>query len=122
MRWRVELLVAHPREHPVAERAAKRIEQLHTRAQEINDEIALVEEQRPVGVSAQEIEARLEAVPDQRPALATATPEELAELTETFDVTARYNHVTKTLELSVVLAPELAETRRPPGGGRSKSV
>jgi hypothetical protein len=63
----------------------------------------------------------LNAVPDLRKALAGATPEELAELMEAFDVTARYNHLAKTLELSVALAPELAETKRPPGGGRRKS-
>ena len=32
----------------------------------------------------------LSAVPDLRPALAAATPDELAELMETFDVAARY--------------------------------
>ena len=51
----------------------------------------------------------LNAVSDLRPALEAATPEERAELMETFDVTGRYNHLAKTLELSVVLAPELAE-------------
>jgi hypothetical protein len=62
----------------------------------------------------------LSAVPDLRPALAAATPEDLAELMETFDITARYNHPAKTLELSIVLAPELADrSDRPRAVARS---
>ena len=44
---------------------------------------------------------------------------------ELFGVTARDNHLTKTLDVTVTLAPELvriAEIQRPPGGGRRKSV
>jgi hypothetical protein len=112
---------AHPPDHPVAKRAAKRIEALDVRAERIKDEIAMLEEQRPMGATPEEVEALLAAVPDLRPALEAATHEELAAIFETFDLTARYNHLTKTLELNVVLAPELLETKRPPGGGRRKS-
>jgi hypothetical protein len=112
---------AYPPDHPVAGRAAKGIEQLDARAEMIRDEIALLEGQRPIGVSAEEVEDMLNGIPDLRQAMGAATPDELAEFLEAFDVTARYNHLTKALDLTVVLSPELADTERPPEGGRRKS-
>jgi hypothetical protein len=59
------------------------------------------------------------------PALAAVSDEEIADMLELFGVPARYNHLTKTVEVTVTLAPELgriAETRRPPEGGRRKLV
>ena len=80
----------------------KRIEQLDARVYEIKDEIALLEEPRPVGPSPDDIEDMPNAVLDLRQALDIATPEELAELLEP-STSPRANHVTKEPELSVVL-------------------
>ena len=47
----------------------------------------------------------------------------MAEILETFDIRARYNHITKTVELSVALAPELTQllgAKAVTGSGRRK--
>src|SRR5438477_324374 len=69
--------------------------------------------------------ARLAALPDLRAVLGgRLTPGPRGDPGD-LDVHVRYNHLTKAVELSIALAPELAqlaETTQPPGGGRRKVV
>ncbi|MGH8938648.1 MAG: hypothetical protein ACRDV2_04780 [Actinomycetes bacterium] len=51
----------------------------------------------------QDIEAMLDAVPDLRDDLREATPEELAELLEAFDVTATYDKQDHRLHLAATV-------------------
>ena len=69
------------------------------------------------------METWLLAVPDMRQAVRASTPEDLVGLLEAFDVSVQYDHLAKTVEISVVLAPELAEGKaRPRSGFRTFAI
>lgn len=109
--------------HPVILAAEKRIEELHNKKTRLEETLAELQA-KPAAPAPREQADILETLPDLRPALASLSSEELAELFEAFDLEARYNHVDKTLKLSVTVFPELAailEAERPlEGAGRSK--
>ncbi len=99
--------------HPVIALAKQRIIELSTRRKVIEDTIRATEAQQAQTLQTHEIEAALDAIPDLRDTLKSATADELAEILETFDVTATYDKPNRTLELAATLnAP------RPPNGGR----
>jgi hypothetical protein len=102
-------------DHPVVAMATRRIEELSARRSAITVSISDVESQRPSGAGPDEIEAMLDAVPDLRPALATASPQELVNLFDAFDVTADYDKANQRLRLAATVMPELipVEERKP---------
>jgi hypothetical protein len=84
--------------HPVVALATRRIEELSARRTAIDDTIRTLDARRPDGTRPDEIQAMLNAIPDLRPTLRAATPDELAELFDAFDVTAIYDKPNQTLE------------------------
>jgi hypothetical protein len=64
------------------------------------------------GTRPDEIEAMLNAIPDLRPTLRAATPDELADLFDAFDVTAIYDKPNQTLELRATVTPRTRPRRR----------
>ena len=94
--------------HPVILAAERRIEELHKRKISLEATLATTEGETPTR-PAPELADILKTFPDLRPALLSYSDEELAELFEAFDLEARYNHLDKTLKLSVTVFPELAE-------------
>jgi hypothetical protein len=65
---------------------------------------------------AHEIEAVLSAIPDLRDTLQSATTDELAEILETFDITATYDKPNRALKLAATL-----NSHRPPQGRSGQS-
>jgi hypothetical protein len=63
-----------------------------------------------VALYTHEIEATLERVPDLRPALKHATPDELQDILDTYQVTATYNKPQRTLTLTATLTPPQTTT------------
>ena len=110
--------------HPVILAAERRIEELHKRKISLEATLATTEAETPAR-PAPGLADILKTLPDLRPALLSYSDEELADLFEAFDLEARYNHLDKTLKLSVTVFPELAEIledERPlEAAGRSKS-
>jgi hypothetical protein len=111
-------------QHPVVLAAERRIVELHKRKLQLEDALAAVEAEEPTK-PAPGLADILESLPDLRPAIESLSDEELADLFEVFDLEARYNHLEKTLQLSVTVFPELAqilEDERPiEAAGRRKS-
>jgi len=99
--------------HPIVALATRRIEELSTRRASVEEAIRDLEVRRP-GARPDEIEAMLAAVPDLRPSLKTASPEDLADLLEAFDVTAVYDKSGRTLELRATVMPELIPDNEKP--------
>lgn len=58
-------------------------------------------------VDAAEVETALRSIPDLREVLATASPEELAEILDAFDLKASYDRRDHSLEITVTVVPEL---------------
>jgi hypothetical protein len=103
--------------HPVVAAAKQRIEELASRQAATEHAIQDIEANRPQGIRPDEIEAMLDAVPDLRDELRKATPEELANLLEAFDVTATYDKADHQLHLAATVPAELvpdSEKPRPP--------
>jgi hypothetical protein len=65
----------------------------------------------------------LDAVPDLREELRKATPQELADIIDAFDVTATYDTQEHTLHLAAPVPAELvSETERPPTPQKASGV
>ena len=92
--------------HPVIALAKQRIDELSIQRETVREAVRAAEAKQTAARSTEEIETALESVPDLRPALKTAGPEELAEILETFDITATYDKPSQTLLLSAGLTPE----------------
>lgn len=106
-------------DHPVVALAKERISELTARRPAIENAILVAEATRPDTATPAEIEAMLDSVPDLRPALTTATPDELAEIVDAFDITVAYDKPNRTLALSASVTPDTAEAlnaNRPPHG------
>jgi len=86
---------------------------MSTRRKTIEDTIRANAGHQAQTLQAHEIEAVLGAIPDLRDTLKSATADELAEILETFDVTATYDKPNRALELAATL-----NAHRPPDGGR----
>jgi hypothetical protein len=99
--------------HPVVALAKERITELSARRKTIEDTIRATAGQQAQTLQAHEIEAVLSAIPDLRDTLKSATADELAEILETFDVTATYDKPNRALKLAATL-----NAHRPPDGGR----
>jgi hypothetical protein len=99
--------------HPVIALAKERITELSTRRKTIEDTIRANAGHQAQTLQAHETEAVLGAIPDLRDTLKSATADELAEILETFDVTATYDKPNRALELAATL-----NAHRPPNGGR----
>jgi hypothetical protein len=95
--------------HPVVALAKERVTELSTRRTTIEDTIRATAGQQAQALNAHEIEAALNAIPDLRDTLRSATADELAEILETFDVTATYDKPNRALKLVATL-----KTHRPP--------
>jgi site-specific DNA recombinase len=109
-------------EHPVVALAKRRIAELSARREAVADALAALDAEHPDrSREAAEIERMLADVPDLRPALRRASAEELAEILDAFDVTAVYDKLNRTLELSATVTPEFLETNRPPSGRSGNS-
>lgn len=106
-------------DHPVVALAKQRIAELSARRAAIEKAVLAAEAAQPDTATPAEIEAMLDAVPDLRSALASATPDELAEILDAFDVTVAYDKPNRTLALSASVTPDTAEAlnaNRPPEG------
>jgi hypothetical protein len=95
-------------EHPVVLAAERRIVELHNRKTQLQEALTAAEAEEPAK-PAPELADILETLPDLRPALESYSEEELADLFDAFDLEARYNHLEKTVALSVTVFPELAQ-------------
>ncbi len=100
--------------HLVVALATRRIEELSFRRASTEEAIHTLESSRPGGARTAEIEALIAAILDLRPALTSAGPEELADLFETFEVTAVYDKPNRTLELAATVTPELVPENENP--------
>jgi hypothetical protein len=106
-------------QHPVVALAKERITELSTRRKTIEDTIQATEAQQAQQaqtLQAHEIEAVFFAIPDLRDTLKAATANELAEILETFDVTATYDKPNRALKLAATL-----NAHRPPQGRSGQS-
>jgi site-specific DNA recombinase len=92
--------------HPVIALAKQRIDELSIQRETVREAIRAAEAKQTAAHSTDEIETVLKSVPDLCPALKTTDPEELAEILETFDITATYDKPSQTLLLSASLTPE----------------
>ncbi len=93
--------------HPVVAAAKDRIEELSARRTSIDDAIRSLETNRPDGTRPDEIEAMLATVPDLSPTLRTATPEDLADLFDAFNVKVTFDKANQKLTLAATLTGEL---------------
>lgn len=102
--------------HPVVALAKGRITELSTRRKVIEDAIRAIPGQQAQALNAHEIDAAFNGVPDLRDPLRSATADELAEILETFDVTATYDKPNRALKLAATL-----NAHRPPQGRSGQS-
>ncbi|MHB1468009.1 MAG: hypothetical protein ACYCPS_05550 [Candidatus Saccharimonadales bacterium] len=89
--------------HPVAQAATRRIEELSARLTAARDAIERIKAQQPDGTRPEEIVA----IPDLRPTLATAGPTELADICSAFQIEVVYDKPNQTLEISATVRPDL---------------
>jgi len=109
--------------HPVVAAAKQRIEELTSRQAATEHAIRDIEARRPQGIRPDEIEAMLDAVPDLRDELRKATPEELADLLDAFDVTTTYDKAEHQLHLAATVPGELvSETKNPRRQGKRQGI
>jgi site-specific DNA recombinase len=105
--------------HPIIELAKRRIDELSTQRETIRKAIRATEAKQTDALELTEIEATLDRIPDLRAALNKATPEEIAEILEAFDITATYDKAGNGFLFSAVLTSKtstsLNNTDRPQG-------
>jgi hypothetical protein len=117
----------HEPGHPVAQAAEKRIEELALEKAKVQSEVRQLEAAEPDRAAPSDIEATLEAIPDLRGALAAASPEELAEIFDAFEIKAFYDKRDHSLAIEATVIPELwaeddsPEPERPAVAGRRSS-
>jgi site-specific DNA recombinase len=91
--------------HPVIALAKQRIDELSTRRETIRDAIRATEAKHASTIKLDEIESAVAGIPDLRPSLETASPEQLAEVLDAFDITATYDKAKCGLKVSATVPP-----------------
>jgi DNA invertase Pin-like site-specific DNA recombinase len=102
-------------DHPAAVAIHERIDQLAAKERALIAELDRVRSREPEGIDPNEVARLLEGTPDLRPALATYTPEEIADLVDAFDVRIHFNSVERSVRFELTLVPTLltAEAKTP---------
>ena len=90
-----------------AKRRLPRIEELAGEQKDLEARIARLEKHPPKNPDRRELERALQSIPDLRDTLATASPEELAEIFDAFEIKAVYDRRDQSLDINATVIPEL---------------
>jgi site-specific DNA recombinase len=99
--------------HPVVAAAPRRIEELAGEQKELEARIAHLEKHPPKNPDRRELERALRSIPDLRDTLVAASPEELAEIFDAFEIRAVYDRRDQSLDITATVIPELWDETLP---------